>query len=53
MTKVISYRESPSVVEALDELCKQTERERSYHLQKALERYLAENSWQVEQEKKS
>lgn len=47
MTKVISYRESPENIAALDKLCVATERDRGYHLRKALAAYLAANEWQM------
>lgn len=47
MSKVISYRESPENIAALDRLCESTERDRGYHLRRALENYLADNTWQL------
>lgn len=47
MSQVISYRESAKNIEALDRLCAATERDRAYHLRRAIAAYLHANSWRT------
>lgn len=43
----LSFRTDLKSVEILDKLCESTERERTYHLNKALERYLETELWHL------
>lgn len=53
MGKVISYRESPEFIAALDAICVATDRDRAWHLRRALTQYLRSNEWQVKPEIRS
>lgn len=45
---IISFRGEPGQDEALDRLCAVTERDRAWHLRRALAEYLAKQLWQAE-----
>ncbi|MBD8239696.1 MULTISPECIES: ribbon-helix-helix protein, CopG family [Pseudomonas] len=42
---VLSFRVKPELANELDQLAKATDRDRQYHLQRALSRYVADESW--------
>lgn len=42
---VLSFRVKPELVSELDQLAQATDRDRQYHLQRALSRYVADESW--------
>ncbi|MFW9079102.1 CopG family ribbon-helix-helix protein [Pseudomonas sp. P2757] len=42
---VLSFRVKPELASELDQLAQATERDRQYHLQRALSRYVADESW--------
>jgi len=48
MPATLSFRASDESAEALDKLCQATERDRTYHLTRALARYLETELWQAE-----
>ena len=43
----LSFRTAPARAEQLDRLVEATERPRSWHLERALERYLDDEAWQA------
>lgn len=45
---VLSTRVDPQLITNLDDLCKATDRERSYHVERAIRDYLQAQMWQVE-----
>ena len=42
---VLSFRVKPELASELDQLAQATDRARQYHLQRALSRYVADESW--------
>lgn len=44
---VISTRVKPELVTTLDALCEATERDRSYHVERALKEYVQKHIWHV------
>lgn len=42
---VLSFRVKPELASDLDQLAQATDRDRQYHLQRALSRYIADESW--------
>jgi predicted transcriptional regulator len=44
---VLSFRSEIELQSELDELCKATERDRQFHLQRALKQYLEREMWQI------
>ena len=44
-TPVLSFRVKPELASELDQLAQATDRDRQYHLQRALSRYVADESW--------
>ncbi|MCP1466698.1 putative transcriptional regulator [Pseudomonas sp. S3E17] len=42
---VLSFQVKPELASELDQLAQATDRDRQYHLQRALSRYLADESW--------
>jgi predicted transcriptional regulator len=42
---VLSFRVKPELASELDQLAQATDRDRQYHLQRALRRYVADESW--------
>ncbi|MGU9859134.1 CopG family ribbon-helix-helix protein [Pseudomonas sp. LF245] len=42
---VLSFRVKPELANELDQLAHATDRDRQYHLQRALSRYMADESW--------
>ncbi|MBD8615577.1 MULTISPECIES: CopG family ribbon-helix-helix protein [Pseudomonas] len=48
MPATLSFRTLDESAEALDKLCQATERDRTYHLTRALTRYLETELWQAE-----
>lgn len=42
---VLSFRVKPELASELDQLAQATDRDRQYHLQRALSRYVADESW--------
>jgi len=47
MPATLSFRASDESVESLDKLCQATERDRTYHLTRAVSRYLETEMWHV------
>jgi predicted transcriptional regulator len=47
-TAVVSARISAELAGQLDALCKATERERSYHVERAINEYVKANLWHVQ-----
>jgi len=45
---VLSFRVEDDLVERLDELAQATDRDRQYHLKRALARYVEAESWQLQ-----
>jgi predicted transcriptional regulator len=48
VTKPLSFRISPDQEKLLDQLSEATDRNRSWHMEKALNAYLATEAWQIE-----
>lgn len=48
MPVTLSFRAGDEIAESLDKLCQATERDRTYHLNRAVNRYLETELWQVE-----
>lgn len=48
MSAILSFRTDDSVAESLDKLCDVTERDRTYHLTRAINRYLKAELWHAE-----
>jgi predicted transcriptional regulator len=44
-SSVLSFRVKPELASELDQLAQATDRDRQYHLQRALSRYVADESW--------
>lgn len=44
--RVVSFRSDPKVVEQLDSLARLTQRDRQYHIKRALAQYLEAQAWQ-------
>ena len=42
---VLTFRVKPELASELDQLAQATDRDRQYHLQRALSRYVADESW--------
>ncbi len=45
---VLSFRVEDDLVERLDQLAQATDRDRQYHLKRALARYVDAESWQIQ-----
>ena len=52
-TQAISFRIRSEKVDQLERLAKATDRPRSWHIEQALDSYLAVQSWQIDQIEKS
>jgi predicted transcriptional regulator len=44
-SSVLSFRVKPELASELDQLAQATDRDRQYHLQRALSRYVADEYW--------